>query len=114
MAIYLDDLQLARKEVTVQFSAGRALKVVYDPNQLTADVISVSSDSTSDLCTVMAKLLVDWDLVDGDTQPIPITEEFLATKVRLPIINAILEAIIEDAFPKKETQSTDGSRRRGR
>ena len=113
MAIYLEDLALARKEVTVEFSGGRSLKVTYDPNLLTADVISVSGESTTDLCGVLATLITDWDLVDGDGAKAPITEDFLASKIRLPILNAILETIVEDAFPKKATPSTGGSRRRG-
>lgn len=112
MAVYLEDLLLGKKDANIEFSNGKTMKVTYDPDKITAGLVQQLEVGTETLSEQLAELISDWDLMDANGVKIPIEKETFMTKMRLPIVNIILKGIIDDAFPKVESTSSNGGSRR--
>lgn len=99
MALKIKDLQKGRKECVVSFDDGASMKVVYNPNRISAINLNAASEGLNSLCDSLAEILVSWDLYDEDDVLMPVTVENLKS-LNLMIVNKIFEAVLTDAFPK--------------
>lgn len=111
----LKDLRSDRKSAIMRWQ-GEELKLVYDPNgytpllesQIKAQVGDGSSPWQADaLVSFLAGLLHEWDLLDDDGEPLPITEGVLAT-IPVPVLGEMMLAIGEDMRPG-EAQRPSGA-----
>lgn len=113
MAISLTDLQVDNKTFDMELGAGKKLTITYDPNLITSNMLTDMNLGVAETCKILSELILDWDLVDDDKKPIKPTEEFF-NSLKIIVMNKILTAIFDDAFPKAEsTQSSGITRRRG-
>lgn len=107
--ISLDELQ-AEEAVAVVRIGGKEMKVTYRPGLVTSAQESrlrrLSREDPEaaevEMGEYMAKLLVDWDLVQGpDNEKVPITPETISN---LPgkVVMAIQEGIREEMVPSGE------------
>lgn len=112
MALSLKDLRSDNKTFEMDFGEGKTLNITYNPNIISADMLTDMSLGVNESCAIMSELVVDWDLVDNDGNKIKPTEDFFKS-LGLAFVNPMLEAIFNNAFPKVEsTPSSVTSRRR--
>lgn len=113
MALSLKDLRSDNKTFEMDFGGGKTLNITYNPNLISADMLTDMNLGVSETCVIMSELIVDWDLLDDAGNKIKPTEDFFKS-VGLGFINPVLEAIFNNAFPKAEsTPSSVTTRRRG-
>lgn len=97
----LSDIVSDQRKIVAHLSQGD-LNITYRPSGYTAEVESQVMDGLSarpvgTLCTILAPMLIDWDLMDGENG-FPVREDALG---RLPagFLIAVLQAIMEDMRP---------------
>ncbi len=113
MALSLTDLQVSNKTFEMDFGGGKTLNITYDPNLITSDMLTDMNLGVAETCKILSELIIEWDLLDDDKKPILPTEAFF-TSLKIVVMNKILTALFDDAFPKAEsTQSSGITRRRG-
>jgi len=100
-------LQKSTRKIQVSVSEGE-LSVEYRPAAYTAEVemmmLEAEKSPLSTMCKLIEKIVVSWDLMDGD-QPYPVTFEALS---RLPVqfLSAIVQAITEDMRPNPTSSAS--------
>lgn len=113
MAISLTDMQVENKTFEMDFGKGKTLNITYDPNLITSDMLTDMNMGVAETCKILSELILEWDLVDDEKKPVAPTEAFF-NSLKIIVMNKILTAIFDDAFPKAEsTQSSGITRRRG-
>lgn len=109
----INDLVSENKPCTIQFG-DKSLVLQYDPNVITSNMLADMNLSTDEMCRILSELIVSWDLVGKEGEPIKPSFEFLAS-LNMVIVNKLMQAIFDSAFPKAEsTQSSATTARRGR
>lgn len=104
MPIKVSDLAAKTRPLTVDLGDGDKLQIVYRPHSVSLADNQALQEAQGTLgaqpavAARLCKLLAEWDLVDGDGEPWPITQGGL---LALPdvLLADILAAIQEDQSP---------------
>lgn len=105
MPISLAELKSNTRTVVIPYFDD-AVRVTYLPSELTPTVesqirVSAVEDDNSVMLDVLSRLIVEWDVMDGD-EPLPHTPEVL-THLPTPFLSAIFQGIREDMAPKPKS-----------
>lgn len=120
MPITLAEIAVDRRELSIPIGNG-VLNIAYNLAGLTPQVEAqfrraAREDRNGEaLVTFLQPLLLSWDLLGEDGQPLPITEETLQT-LPLAFLAQLVEAIGADTAPNPTSVATSagGSRRKAR
>lgn len=79
-------------------------EVTYKPSALTPTIEDElrAADDTRVLIDVLCDMLMAWDVVDEDGQPLPLTPEVLST-IPNALLGAIMQGCREDMIPKPKS-----------
>lgn len=102
----VSDLLAGTRDMVVDFGGGNELKLTYDPNQITANLLVDLSSDSDELCKILSELVIAWDLED-DGKPFEPTHENIANNMSLIVVNKIFEAVFNDAFPKAASTTSE-------
>lgn len=120
MPITLADIAVDRRELSIPIGDG-VLNIVYNLAGLTPQVeaqfrrAAQEQQNGEALVAFLTPLLLSWDLLGEDGQPLPVTAEILQT-LPLAFLARLVEAIGADIAPNPTSvaASAGGSRRKGR
>jgi hypothetical protein len=99
MALKIKDLQNGRKECLVAFEDGNTMKVIYNPNKISAFNLNMAGEGLDNLCEALSKIITSWDLIDENDKEMESNVDNLKS-LNLVLVNKIFETILADAFPK--------------
>ncbi len=109
MPIQVKDLSKAVRSVTVHFQGDTVLIQYRAGANTAASAISLQermedeeASATEMIVERLSELIESWDLMDGD-KPYALTKENILA-LPIPLINAILEAIVNEQSPNSQTR----------
>lgn len=110
MPIRLSDLKAATKTITIPVpGTDDTLTITYRLGEMTPervdrlDELMEQPHTTSELWAMTLAIIVSWDLLDDEDQPIPVTPEAIAS-VPSPVLSWINRRIAEDAHANPPTE----------
>lgn len=105
MPISVSHLKNDKRNLDLEYS-GETVHIVYKPSELTPTVMAEmreANEEGNDFFTtdILCKLLVEWDVMGEDGQPLPIVFDELRY-LQSAFLSAVLTACTEDMFAKKK------------
>lgn len=103
----LSTVKSERKKLTANFDDLGDLHITYVPGMLTPEVEDELQEALEQpgsgkfVCEFASRLIEEWDLLDDDDVPIPLTAEGLK-QVPIPFMGDVLAKIREDMNPGEE------------
>lgn len=117
MPIHVPKVKAEHRSVVATYGEEKAT-VEYSRNALsTRDWREIRQRAASDVAesaedefavAVLSRLLVKWDVMLDDKQPVPITKEAL-DELPPALLNAVIKAITSDMFPGEASAVDSGS-----
>lgn len=106
MPMKLSQIGAQQRTLTVEYF-GESVDVTYIPKNITPHTGAELRDAQEDgdaliVAKMLAKTLVDWDVLGDDGKPMKPTEELLA-EMPSSFLGAILAAISEDSVPNRKS-----------
>jgi hypothetical protein len=111
--VRLSQLVEERRELTIPVGGG-TIHLGYTPSGVTPRMMAMADEaqrgtvSVEQLCTVIAPMLLDWDVTDDEGAPLPLTAGGLQD-VPLAILVRVMTAIGEDIAVPKAPSATSSS-----
>lgn len=119
MPISVAALVVGRATITVDGLGDEGtdvLTLTYDPNKFTAELEERMNELSQDgaairsLAMLLADLIVSWDVIDAEGQPVAPSADFLG-RLGVPVLRRITEAIGEHENPNSSSATSgNGSR----
>lgn len=109
----LSQLVEDRRTVTIPIGSGE-ITLGYTPAGVTPRMFAMADEAQNGtvnigaLCTMMAPMLIDWDVTDDDGATLPLTAEGLMD-VPIPVLVKLMEAIAADIAVPNSPSAPSGS-----
>ena len=113
MPIKLTDLVAGKRSIVIDFGGDDQLHITYDPAQITAEnereeaQLRMRGLRINAIALSLSRMIVEWDLVDDKSKPLPIEMETLE-KLGYDVVSFIMRSINEDFHPNVLTAGRSG------
>lgn len=111
MGIRLSDVKNNSRDVVVPLGEYE-VNVKYRPQAMTAveeDVFQkmLTDESYTDACVqLVLDVVVQWDVLDDDDTPLPITDEICRKTLPIKFLREVVKVVMGDMYPKEENVSS--------